>query len=232
MKSVTGSSGDAVAGSLAGRTDDALVDAVNDGDAEAFGVLYRRYRDWVVRVAWRYTGNQAEALDVLQDTFAHLLGRFPGFRLTARLTTYLYPVVKHQALALRRKAGRSVSDSAAVESMAAPATQDPGASRAELARVMSGLPEPQREVVLMRFVDGLTLGEIAAVLVDTRTGMVPATSGGEAKREEHVLYGAVDIAQKRIAEQSQNEAVAKLQGEVGQALMELWRSSRLASGER
>ena len=89
-------------------------------------------------------------------------------------------------------------------------------------------------IVGLFLVPGNTVGRYSvcqAVLVDTRTGTVLATAGGEAQREENVLYGAVDIARKRTAEEAQSEAVSKLQGEVSEALAGLWRSSRLASGK-
>jgi RNA polymerase sigma-70 factor (ECF subfamily) len=41
---------------------------------------------------------------------------------------------------------------------------DPADARPELAAVLDGLPEGQREVLLMRFVDGMSLQEIAAAL--------------------------------------------------------------------
>ena len=72
------------------KPDRELVDLANKGDSEAFEALYYRYRDWVYRLAWRFTGHQQDALDVLQDTFVYLLGKFPGFELTASMTTFLY----------------------------------------------------------------------------------------------------------------------------------------------
>ena len=81
------------------RTDQSLVADLNDGDPSAFDALYYRYRDWVYRLACRLTGNSEDALDVLQETFGYLFGKFPGFVLTARLTTFLYPAVKNIAIA-------------------------------------------------------------------------------------------------------------------------------------
>ena len=87
-----------------------MVDA-NRGDASAFEALYLRYRDWVVRLALRFTADREEALDVMQDTFAYLLKKFPGFRLTARMTTFLYPVVRNIALTHgRRRREQSLDD--------------------------------------------------------------------------------------------------------------------------
>ena len=59
-------------------SDQELIELVNEGDADAFEVLYRRYRDWVYHLAWRFTGSRQDALDVLQETFTYLLGKFPG----------------------------------------------------------------------------------------------------------------------------------------------------------
>ena len=82
----------------ANDSDEALIEAMNRGDAAAFDVLYDRYRDWVVRLAYRCTGNEDHALDVLQDTFAYFLSKVPGFELRAKLTTFLSPAVKNLAI--------------------------------------------------------------------------------------------------------------------------------------
>src|SRR5690242_11225682 len=84
------------------RSDQQLVALLNKGDWSAFEPLYFRHRDWVYRLACRFTGEHAAALDVVQEAFAYLLTQFPGFRLTAKLTTFLYPVVKNTALAAKR----------------------------------------------------------------------------------------------------------------------------------
>jgi RNA polymerase sigma-70 factor (ECF subfamily) len=127
------------------------------------GLLYFRHRDWVVRLARRFTGSDDNALDVLQETFAYLFRKFPGFHLTASMTTFLYPVVKNLSLATRRKRGRFVSDGALLEDCPAPHVSSDD-SRNELAGVMAALGATHREAVLMRFVDGMSLEEIAQTL--------------------------------------------------------------------
>src|SRR4030042_1488274 len=92
------------------ESDQELIELANKGSYEAFEALYRRYRDWVYRLAWRFTGNRADALDVLQETFTYLLGKFPGFELTAAMTTFLYPVVRHVSLRIRSKRSRITSE--------------------------------------------------------------------------------------------------------------------------
>ncbi|MDB5171933.1 MAG: sigW 5 [Phycisphaerales bacterium] len=144
-----------------GRSDEQLVAALNAGDSSAFDALYYRHRDWVVRLATRFTGSPDDALDVLQETFAYLFRKFPGFVLSAKMTTFLYPVVRNLSIAARKKRTRERGEEQIVDH-AAPA--DPGNDRAELAVVLAGLPEAQREVLLMRFVDGMSLQEIADAL--------------------------------------------------------------------
>jgi RNA polymerase sigma-70 factor (ECF subfamily) len=147
------------------RSDAELVRALNAGDASAFDGLYYRHRDWVVRLARRFTGHDDDALDVLQETFSYLFRKFPGFVLTASMTTFLYPVVKNLSIAARRKRARLAQlPEEAPPDPPAPPGVDHGRERAELAAVLDGLPEAQREVVLMRFVDGLSLVEIAEAL--------------------------------------------------------------------
>ena len=146
------------------RTDAQLVEAVNRSDAEAFESLYRRHRDWVVRLAYRFTADREDALDVLQETFAYILKKSPDLTLTAKMTTFLYPVVKNISLTIlrdKRKAQPATGRSEADLTAPPPAFE---ASRSDLATVMSALPEPQREVVLMRFVDGMSLEEVARAL--------------------------------------------------------------------
>jgi RNA polymerase sigma-70 factor, ECF subfamily len=149
-----------------GPTPDAeLVDAMNRGYVEAFDELYRRHRDWVFRLAYRFTGSEQDALDVLQETFTYFLRKTPKLPVWVRLTTFLYPVVKHIALTLRRKQARTGSLDAVLERIVAPGEPpDAEARRRDLTGVLAALPESHREALLMRFVDGMSLEEIAGSL--------------------------------------------------------------------
>lgn len=55
----------------ASRTDQELIAAANVGDYTAFEELYVRYREWVVRLAQRFTHDEDQALDVLQEVFIY-----------------------------------------------------------------------------------------------------------------------------------------------------------------
>ena len=146
------------------NSDQELIRLINEGDKDAFEDLYQRYKDWVFRLAWRFTGNQQDTLDVLQEAFIYLLGKFPGFELTASMTTFLYPVVKNISLTVRSKSRRFTSSEEILGEITVPTSNEINNSRSELATVLAVLPDEQREVLLMRFVDNMSLQEIATIL--------------------------------------------------------------------
>jgi len=144
------------------RSDQQLIAAINHGEVAAFDALYSRYRDWVASLAARFTGDHDAALDVLQETFLYVLRKFPGFRLTANFKTFLYPAVRNLSIAAKRKTARAQGDDpAALDQIPAPEPPSAATSLTELNTVLARLPEEHREVLLLRFVDGLTLAEIA-----------------------------------------------------------------------
>jgi RNA polymerase sigma-70 factor, ECF subfamily len=150
------------------RSDQELVRLCNTGDAaeaaRAFESLYSRHKDYVIRVALRFVQDRDAALDVLQETFGYLLRKFPpmgeGLTLTAQLTTLLYPVAKNSALNLMRKAGRFPAGDIEPDDL----SERTPAGSGDIADVLGSLPDERREVVLLRFVDDMSLQEIASAL--------------------------------------------------------------------
>jgi len=138
-----------------------LIAAINSGDPAAFEILYLRYRDWVVSLAHRFTSDSDAALDVMQETFLYFLKKFPGFRLTANLKTFLYPAVRNLSIAARRKAQRYQATEAQLEKIESTPSEDSTGAPSELHLVLAALSEEHRETILLRFVDGLSLAEIA-----------------------------------------------------------------------
>lgn len=152
------------------RSDQQLVGAANAGDVAAFESLYERHKGFAMRVAMRFARDPDLAADAVQETFLYLLGKFPGFELTSKLTTFLYPAVKHNAIAAARKARRQMPAGDGLPEEAIKPLDPPAGSagasekRAELARVMGVLSPAQLEVMLMRFVDGMDNNTIALAL--------------------------------------------------------------------
>jgi RNA polymerase sigma-70 factor (ECF subfamily) len=151
------------------RSDEELVAACNRGDAEeaarAFEALYRRYRDFVLRGGRRFARDRELALDALQETFTYLLRKFPpagpGLTLTARLPTLLYPVAKNSAISAYRKARRH-GDAGDIDLDELPA--EAPAKSEPIDAALAALSPERREVLTLRFVDDLSLAEIAVAL--------------------------------------------------------------------
>jgi len=144
---------------LAELEERALVARGNRGDAGALEALYRAYSHWVLALARRFTGNPDDALDVLQDTFISFFARFPGFKLTSTLRSYLYPVVKHHAIDVVRRRRRLVVDAEIELGFCLP-----GEASGDFARLLACLSAEHRDVAALRFGLDFKLEEIAAAL--------------------------------------------------------------------
>ena len=143
-------------------SDEDLVAAMNAGDTAAFEALYLRHRDWVAALARKFTGCDSLANDVLQETFLYFLKKFPGFVLTSQLKTFLYPAVKNLSLNAAGKVARFQSGcdrQQVLDRLEAPAPA-PG-NTGDFDAVLADLSEDHREILLLRFIDGLSMAEIA-----------------------------------------------------------------------
>ncbi len=139
-------------------------------DRRAFGLLYRRYVERVYSYAFYLLGDHHDAEDATERTFLAALDAIGGFRDTgASFRAWLFRIAHNQlANALRARARHPV---APLDAVAEPgADHDPAGelARAEDARrvrrAIAALSQDRRQVVVLRFVDGLSTAEIAAVL--------------------------------------------------------------------
>jgi RNA polymerase sigma-70 factor, ECF subfamily len=149
-------------------TEVALVEAVREGDREAFGQLYDLYAPMVhaillARVPYR------DVDDLVQDVFLVALKRLGSLRDTAAFGGWLAMIARNRAVDYYRRARDSeeLTDDLAV---ASPRDTEAEHEAARTLEVVRSLPEAYRETLVMRLVEGMTGPEIAA-----RTGMTPAS---------------------------------------------------------
>jgi RNA polymerase sigma-70 factor (ECF subfamily) len=83
-------------------------DPSSDDFEAAFEVLYSRYRDRVYTIAYRITGKNADAMDVVQETFSLLFRKVGEFRGEALFSTWLFRIVVNCAIDSRRQRGSAV----------------------------------------------------------------------------------------------------------------------------
>jgi RNA polymerase sigma-70 factor (ECF subfamily) len=157
-------------------TDEQLLARLARGDRAALEELFRRYRGVAYRVAHRLLGNEADALDAVQEGFAKALTHLPGFQGRSTFKTWLLRVVSNAALDLGRQRGRrdalslDAFASADHERLDLHALDDPaaGLERADLRRLLdralATLPEAQRRTFVLHAEAELSYREVADTL--------------------------------------------------------------------
>jgi len=146
-----------------------LVEACQRGESEAFRALFEIYRDRVYSIALRYSGNEAAAMDIAQDTFLKLFGSIQHFRGEAAFQTWIYRLVVNSCFDHKRRTRRLVPLAAGfLATLCASADSLADLLRSEVrASVRSAvdrLSPALRMVVVLRYTEGLSYEEIAAVL--------------------------------------------------------------------
>jgi len=184
-------------------SDEALVSRAAAGEEAAFEDLVRRHQERVYRLACRLTGDEADAADVLQETFLQVFRHLGEFRGEARFTTWLFRVVTNAALMRRRARARRPADSLDAfmprfdaEGRLAPTPAqlqvtsqiEEVLDRKTLAeRASAGiarLPDAYRDAFVLRDLEELPTAEVASVL-----GIAPAAVRQRVHRARLMLRG-------------------------------------------
>ncbi|MEO1493434.1 MAG: RNA polymerase sigma factor [Pseudomonadota bacterium] len=146
-------------------------------DDGALGALFQRHRHYVFRIAWGLLGEDAAADDVVQEVFLRMRAGRLKAKPRARFTTWLYSVAINTAREQARKRRRMWGDTSASETLAARADDSADPARLEtlrdLGHALSALPLRQREVVVLRHLEGFDTAETAEIL-GCRAGTVKA----------------------------------------------------------
>lgn len=150
-------------------TDGKLIARAREGGADgqqAFAQLYHRHRDWAFRLARRHCPDEATALDLAHDAFIALLNELPRLELTASLRTWLYRVIRNRSLDLARREARRSRIRLRIAAASRPGAAPPGdqPENEPLREALASLTDRQREVLLMRVVDGMSVDEVATAL--------------------------------------------------------------------
>jgi RNA polymerase sigma-70 factor (ECF subfamily) len=90
------------------KNDHAAIQAILAGDKEAYGALVVRHSQSLFRVAFRITGNEADAEDVVQDAFLRGYQKLGSFESRAGFGTWIYRIAVR--CALDRIGGRSIHE--------------------------------------------------------------------------------------------------------------------------
>jgi RNA polymerase sigma-70 factor (ECF subfamily) len=157
-------------------SDEQLLGRLARGERGVLDELFVRHRALAYRVAFRLLGNEADALDAVQEGFVKALSHLPGFEGRSSFKTWLLRVVSNAALDLGRQRGRRETLSFDAfpptdrEGLQPLALADPalGLERADLRRLLdralAELPEAQRRTFVLHAEAELSYREVAEVL--------------------------------------------------------------------
>jgi RNA polymerase sigma-70 factor, ECF subfamily len=147
-----------------------VIRACQEGDREAFRLLFEAYKDRVFSIACYSLGNDAVADDVTQQIFVKLFTRIGQFRGDSEFTTWLYRLVVNSCLDERRKQKRflPIAESVPVNKGIQSKPPDARYERRELAgsvrEAIGELKPKMRAPILLKYIEGLSYEEIAAVI--------------------------------------------------------------------
>lgn len=160
--------------------DSVLVDAAVNGDAESFTELCRRYYPAMVAIGHSILGDRHLAEDAAQQAFANAVRTLPQLRKKSRFAKWLAAICRNAALDMLKKQdaiGTGDDVSATAEARSNDAT--------DVVREAIGcLSASDREVIFLRFYDGMTYERISAVL-----GISTQAINGRLRRAKKKIAG-------------------------------------------
>ena len=160
------------------NTDQQLVELVQRGDNKAYDLLVLKYQQRIVSLVSRFVRNQADALDVTQDTFIKAYRALPNFRGESAFYTWLYRIAvntaKNYLVSQSRRSADSELDISDIERFEGEnALKDYSTPEnlllrdeihATVIKVIDELPEDLRVAITLREVEGLSYEDIAAAM--------------------------------------------------------------------
>ncbi len=153
-------------GARAEASDGDVVRAVLAGDAERYAELVRRYRDRYARYATRMLGSSDAAEDAVQDAFIRAYDQLAQCRDPDNFAGWFFLILRNRCFAERRRTKREAPADVVQDELPGPGRADHDAERSELqellARGMGELTAEQREVFVLKHVEGKSYEEIAA----------------------------------------------------------------------
>ena len=149
----------------------ALVELARKGDSEAFGMLYDHYQGSVYRFLFYRTRSSALAEDLTSETFFRALRSMQNFRWQGKdFGAWLMTIARNLATD-HFKAGRTRLEMTTEDmGLHDDATEGPetavlaGLTNELLLRALTELPAEQKDCLIMRFLQGMSISETASVL--------------------------------------------------------------------
>ncbi len=139
-----------------------LVEAAQNGHLESFGALYERYHSSMVALAYSMLADRDLAEDTAQEVFAIACRDLRSLKSKERFAAWLAGICRNiSRQMLRANKGKPV---AVGDNPAAQKRDDTEDRREAIRRAVWSLREAERELIVMRYFDGFSQGQISEVL--------------------------------------------------------------------
>ena len=143
------------------KPDLTLVERACNGNADSFTELCRRYYPAMVAIAHSVLGDRHLAEDAAQQAFAKAVRKLPQLKNKSKFADWLAAICRNAARDMARTAEK-VHATEDLSTIAAESHQD-GPTKA-VKKAISKLSASAREVIFLRYYDGMTYEQISAVL--------------------------------------------------------------------
>jgi RNA polymerase sigma-70 factor (ECF subfamily) len=174
-------------------SDESLLERFLKGEEWAFEMIIERHKDKVYGIAFSIVRNRAIAEDISEETFIKLYYKANTFKGRSKFTTWLYSVTSNTAKNHLRGINKKhseidIEDITTLKSSIAEPDKMAEASiiNERINKALEKLPERQREVFVMRNLNGLSIEETAEVLGVTQ-GAVKANFSFAIKKLRELL---------------------------------------------
>jgi RNA polymerase sigma-70 factor, ECF subfamily len=151
--------------------DGGVIRACQQGDREAFRLLFEAYKDRVFSIAvYTFAGDETAASDVTQQTFLKLMSAIVQFRGDSEFTTWLYRLVVNACIDEQRRRRRFLpwGESVPMNKAAEKRPQEKHFARVEIRDAVKeaiGELKPKfRLPILLKYIEGMSYEEIAEVM--------------------------------------------------------------------
>jgi len=143
------------------RSEIHLIEAAIDGDIESFGELCRRYYPAIAAIAYAVLSDHQLAEDAAQESFARALVRIKSLKERAKFAPWLAAICRNVAKDMIATKAKQIStqDISQVNEV-----ENHDENDREIRRAIEQLPEPAKDLVVLRYYDGLSYEQIGSVL--------------------------------------------------------------------
>jgi RNA polymerase sigma-70 factor (ECF subfamily) len=182
------------------KNDQAAIRAILSGDKEAYGALVVRHSAKLFRVAFRITGNEADAEDVVQESFLRGYRKLESFELRSDFGTWIYRIAVR--CALDRISGARINEDRRVGEESDP--QQHQVQMADLAAgperlLLSGEIGAMQEMAMLSLTPTERTAFVLRHMEDCTSEQIATALGIEPNAAKQAVFRAVQKVRRRLA---------------------------------